>query len=136
MLHFLSIRVSDQFYSHWTRVHLTAERILTANPTIINYWIHIRRDSFYRRLSHSKSNNNNEDIWLKLLTRNVDISENDVQQVHQFIRNSIHVVITNDICSSPYYAQTKQNECDKKTTTIISLSDRLLQSDNDAVSII
>lgn len=54
MLDSLSICVPDQFDSHWTRIHLTVERILIVNPITINYWIHIRRDSFYRRLSRSK----------------------------------------------------------------------------------
>jgi hypothetical protein len=134
MLDFLSIRVPAQFYSQWTRVHLTAERILTANPTIINYWVHIRRGSFYRRLSRLKLNTI-EDVWTKLLTGNDGITMNDVQQIYQFIRTSIHVVINNDNCSSSYYAQTKKIEHDKETA-IITLSDRLLQSDNDAVSTI
>jgi hypothetical protein len=134
MLDFLSIRAPDHFYSHWTRVHLIAERILIANPTILNYWIHIRRDIYYCRFFRSKSINVGKD-WIKLLTSNNDISVVDVQQIYQFIRTSIHVVINNDNCSSSYYAQTKQNEYDKKTT-IISLSDRLLQSDSDAVSVI
>jgi hypothetical protein len=54
MLEFLSIRVPDQFYSQWTRVHLTTERILLANPTIVNYWVHIWHDSFYRQFSRLK----------------------------------------------------------------------------------
>jgi hypothetical protein len=135
MLEFLSICVPDQFYSQWTRVHLTTERILLANPTIINYWVHIWRDSFYRQLSRLKLNSI-EDVWMKLLTRNDDVSVADVHQIYQFIRTSIHIVINNDNCLSSYYAQTKQNENNKQTTTTICLSNRLLQASSDAVSII
>ena len=134
MLDFLSIRVPDQFHSHWARVHLTAERILVANQTILNYWIHIRRDGFYHRFFRSKNIIVNND-WINLLTSSTDISLNDIHQIYQFIRTSIHVVINNDNSSSSYYAQTKQNENDNETT-IISLSDRLFQSDTNAVSII
>ncbi len=134
MLDFLSIRVPDQFYSNWTRVHLTIERILVANPTILNYWIHIRRDVFHHRFFRPKNIIVNND-WVNLLTSYKDISVDDIHQIYQFIRTSIHVVINNDNCSSSYYAQTKQSESDKETTTI-SLSDRLFQSDSDAVSII
>jgi hypothetical protein len=134
MLDFRSIRIPNQFNSHWARVHLTAENILITNPTIVNYWIHIRRGSFYRRLSRLKLNST-DDVWMKLLTKNDHISMHDRQQIYQFIRCSIHVVISNDNCSSSFYAQTKQNEYDKETT-IISLTDRLFQSDSDAVSII
>jgi hypothetical protein len=130
MLDFLSIRIPDQFHSHWSRVHLTAERILVANQTILNYWIHIRRDDFYHRFFRSKNND-----WINLLTSSTDISVNDIYQIYQFIRTSIHVIINNDNSSSSYYAQTKQNENDNETT-IISLSDRLFQSDTNAVSII
>jgi hypothetical protein len=133
MLDFISVRVPDQFLSQWTRVHLTTERLLVANPTILNYWIHIHRDGFYHRCFRSK------DIivdngWINLLTSNNDISVDDIDQIYQFIRTSIHVVIDNDNGSSSYYAQTKQNE-NEKETTIISLSDRFFQSDSDAVSI-
>jgi hypothetical protein len=134
MLDFLSIRVPDKFYSHWNRVHLTIERILEANPTILNYWIHIHRDSFYHRIFRSKNIVTNND-WIKLLASNSGISINDTHQIYEFIRTSIHIVINNDNCSSSYYAQTIQNENDMKTT-IISLSDRLFQSDSNAVSII
>ncbi len=134
MLDFLSVRVSDQFHSHWTRVHLTTERIPVTNPTILNYWIHIRRNIFYHRFFRSKNITINND-WSKLLMNNKDISVDDIHQIYQFICTSIHVVINNDNCSSSYYAQTKQNENDKEIA-IISLSDRLFQSDSDAVSII
>ncbi len=135
MLEFLSIRVPDPFYSQWTRVHLTTERILLANPTIVNYWVHIWRDSFYRQLSRLKLNSI-EDVWMKVLTSNDDVSMADVHQIYQFIRTSIHIVISNENCSLSYYAQTKQNENDKQTTTTIWLSNRLLQANSDAVSII
>jgi hypothetical protein len=134
MLEFVSIRVSDQFYSQWTRVHLTTERILLANPTIVNYWVHIWRDSFYCGLSRLKLNSI-EDVWMKVLTSNDDVSLNDFHQIYQFIRTSIHIVINDDNSSSSYYAQTRQNENDKQTTTIW-LSNRLLQTSSDAVSII
>ena len=105
-----------------------------ANSTILNYWIHIRRDVFHHRFFRPKTIVVNND-WINLLTSYKDISLNDIHQIYQFIRTSIHIVINNDNCFSSYYAHTKQNENDKETT-IISLSDRLFQSDSDAVSII
>jgi hypothetical protein len=134
MLDFLSIHVPVELRSHWTRIYLTTKRILTINPTIVNYWIHIRRDDFYRRLCRLRTNIPN-DNWTELLTSDDDISLNDIQQIYQFIRASIHLIIEDDGCASPYYAQTKQNKGDKGTT-IITLSSRLLQSDSDPVRII
>ncbi len=133
MLDFLSIRVPDQYQSHWTRVLVTTERILVVNPTILNYWIHIRRNVFSHQFFRSNNTIVNND-WISLLTSSSDISMDDIHQTYQFIRTSIHIVIDNDNCSSRYYAQTKQNEDDEEITRI-TLSDRLFQSDSDAVSI-
>ena len=134
MLDFLSIRIPDQYHSHWIRVLGTTERILVANPTILNYWIHIRRNVFSHQLFRSNNIIVNND-WISLLTNSSDISMDDIHQTYQFIRTSIHIVIDSDNCSSRYYAQTKQNEDDEEITRI-TLSDRLFQSDSDAVSII
>jgi hypothetical protein len=133
MLDFLSIRIPDQYHSHWTRVLVTTERILVANPTILNYWIHIRRNVFSHQFFRSNNVIVNND-WISLLTSSSDISMDDIHQTYQFIRTWIHIVIDNDNCSSCYYAQTKQNEDDEEITRI-TLSDRLFQSDSDAVSI-
>ena len=130
MLDFLSVTVPDQFYSHWTRVHSAAERILVANSSIINYWIYVRRDSLYRQLS-SLNLHTVEEIRMKILAKNDDISVSDVDQIYQLIRTSIHIFVNNDTCPSSYYAQTKQ---DDDETITICLSNRLLQSDNNAVS--
>ncbi len=133
MLEFLSIDVPAQFQSCWTQIYCATKRILTNNPTIISYWIHIRRDNFYRRLSRLKLNSIG-DVWMKLLKRNDNISLNDIDQIYQFIRSSVHLVITDNYCTSPYYAQIKLNEDDRKTITI-TLSGRLLQSDSYSVRI-
>ncbi len=133
MLEFLSIDVPVQLQSCWTQIYCTTKRILTNNPTIISYWIHIRRDNFYRRLSRLKLNSI-EDVWMKLLKRNDNISLNDIDQIYQFIRSSVHLVITDSYCTSTYYAQIKLNEDDRKTITI-TLSGRLLQSDSYSVRI-
>jgi hypothetical protein len=133
MLEFLSVDVPAQLQSCWTQIHSTTKRILTNNPTIISYWVHIRRDNFYRRLSSLKLNST-EDVWVRLLTRNNGISLNDIDQIYQFIRTSVHLVITDNYCTSSYYAQTKLNENDRKTITI-TLSGRLLQSDSYSVRI-
>jgi hypothetical protein len=133
MLEFLSIDVPAQLQSCWTQIYCTTKRILTNNPTIISYWIHIRRDNFYRRLSRLKLNSI-EDVWMKLLKRNDNISLNDIDQIYQFIRSSVHLVITDNYCTSHYYAQIKLNEDDRKTITI-TLSGRLLQSDSYSVRI-
>ncbi|CAM2720307.1 unnamed protein product [Rotaria socialis] len=128
MLDFLSIHVPIELESRWTQIHRITKCILVNNPTIIEYWVHISRNSFYCRLSRLKLNNTN-DIWSKLLTNNGDISVNEINEVYQFIRTSIHLAITDNNCTSYYYAQTKPNEDDKRTTTI-TLSSRLLQSDS------
>jgi hypothetical protein len=70
----------------------------------------------------------------RILTNN-GISLNDIDQIYQFIRTSVHLVITDNYCTSPYYAQIKLNEDDRKTITI-TLSGRLLQSDSYSVRII
>jgi hypothetical protein len=134
MLEFLSIDVPVQLQSCWTQIYCTTKRILTNNPTIISYWIHIRRDNFYRRLSRLKLNSI-EDIWTKLLIRNNEKSSNEIDQIYQFIRTSVHLIITDNYCTSPFYAQTRQSEDDQKTITI-TLSGRLLQSDGHGVRII
>ena len=84
----------------------------------------------YRQLS-SLNLHTVEEVRTNLLAKNDDISVSDIDQVYQSIRSSIHIVINNDTCPSSYYAQTKQN--DDETITIC-LSNRLLQSDNNAVS--
>lgn len=134
MLDFRSIRVPDQFHSQWTRVRLAIEHILMANPTILNYWVHVRRQVFHHQFFRSKNLIDNND-WITLLTSYDDISIDDIHQIYQFIRTSIDVVIINDSSSSSYYAQTKKLENDDETT-IISLSDRIFQSDSDAVSML
>ena len=73
MLDFLSIRVPSELHPCWDQIYCTTKRILTTNPTIIKYWIYIRRDSFYRRLFHSKLTCI-DNIWAKLLANNDDIS--------------------------------------------------------------
>jgi hypothetical protein len=134
MLDFLSIHVPHEFHSRWTQIYSTTERILTTNPCIVNYWVHIRRGSFYHRLSRLKLNTI-EDIWTKLLIRNIEKSSNEIDQIYQFIRTSVHLVITDNYCTSPFYAQTQQSEDDQKTITI-TLSGRLLQSNSYRVRII
>ena len=69
MLGFLSVSVPDQLQSHWVRVHSTAEQIIIANPSIINYWIYVRRDALYRHLSSSNLNSV-EDVWTKISAAN------------------------------------------------------------------
>jgi hypothetical protein len=81
MLEFLSIDIPAQLQSCWTQIYCTTKRILTNNPTIITYWVHIRRDNFYRRLSRLKLNST-EDVWMKLLKRNDNISLNDIDQIY------------------------------------------------------
>ncbi len=134
MLEFLSIDVPAQLQSCWNQIYCTTKRILMNNPIIISYWVLIRRDNFYRRLSRLKLKST-EDIWMKLLKRNDNISLNDIDQIYLFIRTSVHLVITDNYCTSPYYAQIKLNEEDRKTRTI-TLSGRLLQSDSYSVRII
>lgn len=130
MLDFLSVTVPDRLHSQWTRVHSTIEHILIANPSIMNYWIYVRRDSLYRQLS-SLNLHTVEEIRTKILAKNDDISVSDIDQVYRLIRTSINIVINNDTCPLSYYAQTKQS--DDETITIC-LNNRLLQSDNNAVS--
>jgi hypothetical protein len=72
---------------------------------------------------------------MKLLKRNDDVSLNDIIQIYQFIRTSVHLVITDNYCTSPYYAQTKEDQNDKKTITI-TLSGRLLHSNSYSVRMI
>ena len=131
MFGFLSTSVPDQLQPHWTRVHSIAEQIIIANPSIINYWIYVRRDALYRHLSSSNLNSV-KDVWTKISAANHDILASDIEQIYRFIRTSIHIVVHNNTCLSSYYAQTKQND---DGTITICLSHRLLSSESNAVSI-
>ena len=113
MLDFFEVDVPQEFYSRWTQIYSATKNILMNNPAIINYWVHIRREFFYRRLLRRKIKEA-EHIWDKLLKTNDDISSNDFDQVYQFIRTSVSLIITDNYCTSRYYAQTKQNADDKK----------------------
>ena len=60
---------------------------------------------------------------------------NDIDEIYQFIRKSVHLVITDNSCTLPYYAQTKANKDNKGTiiTITITLSGRLLASNSYSV---
>jgi len=134
MLQFQSVNVPSQVQSCWTQIYSTVQRILTKNPSILKYWIHVRRDSLYRKLSHYKIRTV-EDIWTNLLSNDNDTSINDVNQIYEYIRTKVNIIVTDIYCTSFYYAQTRENQDEQKSITI-TLSGRLFLSDHLSVRII
>lgn len=131
MLQFQSVNVSSQVQSCWTQIYSTVQHILTKNPSILKYWIHVQRDGLYRKLSHYKIRTI-EDIWTNLLSKDNDISIDDVNQIYEYIRTKVNIIVTDIYCTSFYYAQTRENQDEQKSITI-TLSGRLFISDHYSV---
>jgi len=117
MLQFQSVNVPSQVQPCWTQIYST-----------------VQRDSLYRKLSHYKMRTI-EDIWTNLLSNDNDISINDVNQIYEYIRTKVNIIVTDIYCTSFYYAQTRENQDEQKSITI-TLSGRLFLSDHLSVRII